>query len=223
MVGNVILYFSTLAAAFRLKSPLPPYLPPAEDSRQRLVSHPTHLYTWSHTNIYIIIFLGWSYQKTRCSQKQRHQRFSTTSLLRVCSHDAGCDSRTRLSGTYTSRGIWSYRRKYGCVWRVVQGDGAESCLTLFSSIAPTDFYTSEISQEWKAEFLENLEGKERGECCVWCGWGHISHWVFFNVVVRFVALHCLIDFVIALVLSCWPHLLYHKYGTSYPDPVGVCL
>lgn len=38
MVGNVILYFSTLAAAFRLKSPLPPYLPPAEDSRQRLVS-----------------------------------------------------------------------------------------------------------------------------------------------------------------------------------------
>ncbi|CDO69695.1 hypothetical protein BN946_scf184851.g83 [Trametes cinnabarina] len=38
MVGNVILYFSTLAAAFRLKSPLPPYLPPAEDSRQRLVN-----------------------------------------------------------------------------------------------------------------------------------------------------------------------------------------
>ncbi|KAI9067926.1 hypothetical protein FKP32DRAFT_1562778 [Trametes sanguinea] len=37
MVGNVILYFSTLAAAFRLKSPLPPYLPPAENSRQRLV------------------------------------------------------------------------------------------------------------------------------------------------------------------------------------------
>ncbi|KAI0630649.1 Fusaric acid resistance protein-like-domain-containing protein [Trametes polyzona] len=37
MVGNVILYFSVLAAAFRLKSPLPPYLPPAEDSRQRLV------------------------------------------------------------------------------------------------------------------------------------------------------------------------------------------
>ncbi|KAI0076130.1 hypothetical protein K474DRAFT_1663382 [Panus rudis PR-1116 ss-1] len=37
MVGNIILYFSTLAAAFRLKSPLPPYLPPAEPSRQRLV------------------------------------------------------------------------------------------------------------------------------------------------------------------------------------------
>ncbi len=40
MVGNVILYFSVLASAFRLKSPLPPYLPPAEDSRLRLVSMP---------------------------------------------------------------------------------------------------------------------------------------------------------------------------------------
>ena len=38
MVGNVILYFYILSAAFRLKSPLPPYLPPAEYSRQRLVS-----------------------------------------------------------------------------------------------------------------------------------------------------------------------------------------
>ncbi|KAI0745606.1 Fusaric acid resistance protein-like-domain-containing protein [Earliella scabrosa] len=37
MVGNVILYFSVLASAFRLKSPLPPYLPPAEEARQRLV------------------------------------------------------------------------------------------------------------------------------------------------------------------------------------------
>ena len=38
MVGNIILYFSTLASAFQLKMPLPPYLPPAEESRQRLVS-----------------------------------------------------------------------------------------------------------------------------------------------------------------------------------------
>ncbi|KZT41476.1 hypothetical protein SISSUDRAFT_981821 [Sistotremastrum suecicum HHB10207 ss-3] len=37
MVGNVLLYFSTLSSAFRLKTPLPPYLPPAEKSRQRLV------------------------------------------------------------------------------------------------------------------------------------------------------------------------------------------
>lgn len=37
MVGNVILYFSVLSSAFQLKKPLPPYLPPAEKSRQRLV------------------------------------------------------------------------------------------------------------------------------------------------------------------------------------------
>lgn len=38
MAGNIILYFSTLASAFRLKAPLPPYLPPAEKARERLVS-----------------------------------------------------------------------------------------------------------------------------------------------------------------------------------------
>ncbi|THH02540.1 hypothetical protein EW145_g6738 [Phellinidium pouzarii] len=37
MVGNIILYFSVLSGAFKLKAPLPPYLPPAEKSRQRLV------------------------------------------------------------------------------------------------------------------------------------------------------------------------------------------
>ncbi|KAG8752244.1 hypothetical protein FRC12_012072 [Ceratobasidium sp. 428] len=37
MVGNVMLYFSTLSAAFQLKTPLPPYLPPAEQAREKLV------------------------------------------------------------------------------------------------------------------------------------------------------------------------------------------
>lgn len=37
MVGNIILYFSVLSSAFRLKAPLPPYLPPALNSQQRLV------------------------------------------------------------------------------------------------------------------------------------------------------------------------------------------
>jgi len=37
MVGNIILSFSTLAASFRLKAPLPPYLPPVEKSRLHLV------------------------------------------------------------------------------------------------------------------------------------------------------------------------------------------
>ncbi|KAJ7590150.1 Fusaric acid resistance protein-like-domain-containing protein [Mycena floridula] len=37
MVGNIILYLSVLSSAFSLKAPLPPYLPPAEKSRQNLV------------------------------------------------------------------------------------------------------------------------------------------------------------------------------------------
>ena len=37
MVGNIMLSFSTLASAFRLKAPLPAYLPPAEEARLRLV------------------------------------------------------------------------------------------------------------------------------------------------------------------------------------------
>ncbi|RIA95229.1 Fusaric acid resistance protein-like-domain-containing protein [Glomus cerebriforme] len=37
LVGNTILYFYILAAALRLKTPLPPYLPPAEKARRRLV------------------------------------------------------------------------------------------------------------------------------------------------------------------------------------------
>lgn len=38
MVGNVILGLSIIASAFRLKAPLPPYLPPVEKSRQKLVA-----------------------------------------------------------------------------------------------------------------------------------------------------------------------------------------
>jgi hypothetical protein len=38
LVGNIILFFSVLASAFSLKAPLPPYLPPAERSRQQLAS-----------------------------------------------------------------------------------------------------------------------------------------------------------------------------------------
>ncbi|KAI6134688.1 Fusaric acid resistance protein-like-domain-containing protein [Pisolithus croceorrhizus] len=37
MAGNIVLYFSVLASALRLKAPLPPYLPPAEEARKRLV------------------------------------------------------------------------------------------------------------------------------------------------------------------------------------------
>ncbi|ODO11160.1 hypothetical protein I350_01763 [Cryptococcus amylolentus CBS 6273] len=38
MAGNVILYFYTLSAGLRLRTPVPPYLPPAEDARKRLVN-----------------------------------------------------------------------------------------------------------------------------------------------------------------------------------------
>ncbi|CAG8669812.1 5812_t:CDS:2, partial [Ambispora leptoticha] len=37
LVGNVLLYFYVLAAALRLKTPLPPYLPPADQARRRMV------------------------------------------------------------------------------------------------------------------------------------------------------------------------------------------
>ncbi|KAF9983226.1 hypothetical protein BGZ75_005308 [Mortierella antarctica] len=37
MVGNVLLYFYTIASAMRLKTPLPPYLPPANNARLRLI------------------------------------------------------------------------------------------------------------------------------------------------------------------------------------------
>ncbi|KAF9578679.1 hypothetical protein BGW38_005413 [Lunasporangiospora selenospora] len=37
MVGNVLLYFYTIASALRLKTPLPPYLPPANHARMRLI------------------------------------------------------------------------------------------------------------------------------------------------------------------------------------------
>ncbi|KAF9202814.1 hypothetical protein BGZ49_007062 [Haplosporangium sp. Z 27] len=37
MVGNVLLYFYTIASALRLKTPLPPYLPPANNARVRLI------------------------------------------------------------------------------------------------------------------------------------------------------------------------------------------
>ncbi|KAF9049707.1 Fusaric acid resistance protein-like-domain-containing protein [Panaeolus papilionaceus] len=37
MVGNIMLSLATLAASFRLKTPLPPYLPPVEKTRLKLV------------------------------------------------------------------------------------------------------------------------------------------------------------------------------------------
>jgi hypothetical protein len=55
MVGNIILSFSTLSSAFRLKAPLPPYLPPAEKARQRLVCHRRSTVPQPYPNIGYII------------------------------------------------------------------------------------------------------------------------------------------------------------------------
>jgi hypothetical protein len=38
LVGNVVLYFYVLASALQLKTPLPPYLPPADMARKQLIS-----------------------------------------------------------------------------------------------------------------------------------------------------------------------------------------
>lgn len=43
MVGNVLLYFYLLASALRLKTPLPPYFPPARNAWQSLIHHLRHL------------------------------------------------------------------------------------------------------------------------------------------------------------------------------------
>ncbi|PHZ11973.1 uncharacterized protein RHIMIDRAFT_237792 [Rhizopus microsporus ATCC 52813] len=39
MIGNVLLYFYLLASALRLKTPMPPYFPPARKAWQQLLSH----------------------------------------------------------------------------------------------------------------------------------------------------------------------------------------
>lgn len=38
MVGSILLYFSLLATTISAKAPLPPYLPPAREARERLVT-----------------------------------------------------------------------------------------------------------------------------------------------------------------------------------------
>jgi len=60
MVGNIVLSFFTLASAFQLKAPLPPYLPPAEHSRLRLVRPP--YYSVIHSNL--SLHIGTSYSST---------------------------------------------------------------------------------------------------------------------------------------------------------------
>lgn len=43
MVGNIILYINVVASSILLKSPLPIYLPPVRQARERLVEAVRHL------------------------------------------------------------------------------------------------------------------------------------------------------------------------------------
>ncbi|KAI8081545.1 Fusaric acid resistance protein-like-domain-containing protein [Halteromyces radiatus] len=51
LVGNVLLYFYLLASALRLKTPLPPYFPPARQAWKDLLSHLRHLPTVEHQHL----------------------------------------------------------------------------------------------------------------------------------------------------------------------------
>jgi hypothetical protein len=86
MVGNIMLYFSTLASAFRLKAPLPPYLPPAEKARQQLVSSPRTFYSF-----FFLLFL------TELSNIRWRPSENWTSCGIAISRDRGsfCTSRMR--------------------------------------------------------------------------------------------------------------------------------
>jgi hypothetical protein len=79
-VGNVLLYFSTLAAAFSLKRALPPYLPPAEKSRQRLVEAIRQLDIVKERKVEQAQYLLYFAYALMMSKS-----FSTISLL-TCSH-----------------------------------------------------------------------------------------------------------------------------------------
>jgi hypothetical protein len=74
MVGNIILYFSTLASAFRLKAPLPPYLPPAEKARQQLVSIHWPLLSFFTRMLSVKLYeIGRSDPKIGCCAEARDQ------------------------------------------------------------------------------------------------------------------------------------------------------
>ncbi|KAI8376126.1 Fusaric acid resistance protein-like-domain-containing protein [Radiomyces spectabilis] len=49
MTGNVLLYFYLLASALQLKTPLPPYLPPAEECREKLMERLQTMPTVMHS------------------------------------------------------------------------------------------------------------------------------------------------------------------------------
>lgn len=102
MVGNIMLSFSTLAASFRLKAPLPPYLPPVEKARLRLVSGRDYPGTVRDLSICI----GRGYTQTGCGEKPRCQGVASAPLLRLRAHNEGSDDGAGVPWTNLARCFW---------------------------------------------------------------------------------------------------------------------
>lgn len=118
MAGNIILSFSTLAAAFRLKAPLPPYLPPAEEARRRLVSIALLRYHSYSRNLYI----GRSHSKIGRRQKTRSERITATAFLCLRLDDEGSDDGARDTWANTARCIWGDWAVIGRLWDAILAD-----------------------------------------------------------------------------------------------------
>jgi hypothetical protein len=83
-VGNVLLYFSTLSGAFQLKTPLPPYLPPAEQAREKLVDAVRQLKVVKNKDIkaskhllffaYVILMSKCYFSSVLCQPEAHHCR-----------------------------------------------------------------------------------------------------------------------------------------------------
>ena len=124
MVGNIILSFSTLASAFRLKAPLPPYLPPVEKSRQRLVDcHAFYPgFPWADG----MIPIGRCYSETRCCQESWRERLTPASLFCLCSCHERCDPRTWVAGANLAKRVRGDRSNIRRIRGFIHGPGGET-------------------------------------------------------------------------------------------------
>ena len=110
MVGNIIIYFSTLASAFHLKALLLPYFPPAEKARQQLVGIHTLLAIHSLNAQHLLV--GGSNPKTGCGVKPQDQGYMAAAVLHICADDEGDHTRAGISWSDIARCIWCYRTEH---------------------------------------------------------------------------------------------------------------
>ncbi len=109
MVGNVILYFSVLSAAFKLKVPLPPYLPPAEQSSSTLGEQENEPVL--RTSL-IVGDPGLGHYATGGHEAPRCETLAATAIFCVRLDDERCHSRAGLPGSYVARSVWGYWLNY---------------------------------------------------------------------------------------------------------------